>query len=174
MLPGPTLIVSCPNCHGLVRVPTLASGNTFGATQWTDGKLEAPMLPSTPAITKCSGCGRYYWIDDAPVEAEIEPGGASPESERSEYREAPELHQLTEQEYLEAIEAGLADDPDKEAYLRREAWWVNNDRFRESQDQYGQPAGAEDPVFTDAMRTNLKRFSELLSADRTWGAPHEG
>jgi hypothetical protein len=29
---------------------TLASGNTIGARFWTDGKMEAPMLPDQPAL----------------------------------------------------------------------------------------------------------------------------
>ena len=48
MLPGPTTIKRCPGCKGLLAEGTLASGNTLGATFWTDGKREAPMLPEMP------------------------------------------------------------------------------------------------------------------------------
>ena len=44
MLPGPTIIKKCLVCSKSIEHHTIGSGNTFGATFWTDGKREAPML----------------------------------------------------------------------------------------------------------------------------------
>lgn len=57
MLPGPTLIYSCPSCGGLFSRRTLASGNTLRAAFRSDGKMKAPMLPTTPPLVACPSCG---------------------------------------------------------------------------------------------------------------------
>jgi hypothetical protein len=75
MLPGPDQVIACPHCGNLARQPTLASGNTYHAQLWSDGKLDAPMLPEYPAITRCRGCRTVFWIRDAPVIDEIGPWG---------------------------------------------------------------------------------------------------
>ena len=73
MLPGPILIKQCPQCQKLFSESTLASGNTIGATFWTDGKCEAPMLPETPWLVKCAHCGHLIWIDEARQVGEEDP-----------------------------------------------------------------------------------------------------
>jgi len=40
------------------------SGNTFGATFWTDGKRDAPMLPDLPEFVKCPHCKLLLWINE--------------------------------------------------------------------------------------------------------------
>lgn len=67
MRPGPDLVVACPRCGRRARVRTLLSGNTFGARVWTDGKVEAPMLPTHPPIAPCRACGRMFWWPDAVI-----------------------------------------------------------------------------------------------------------
>jgi len=67
MKPGPDLVVACPRCGRRAKVPALRSGNTFGARFWTDGKVDAPMLPRRPPIAPCRGCGRPFWWHDAVV-----------------------------------------------------------------------------------------------------------
>ena len=64
MLPGPTLIITCPKCNAPHRTGTLQSGNTFGAVCWSDGKMVAPMMPEEPTFTKCSACGTFCWVSD--------------------------------------------------------------------------------------------------------------
>jgi hypothetical protein len=71
MQPGPDKILECPHCSAPSILPTLLSGNTIGATFWSDGKMVAPMLPDTPEITKCYQCGSFFWIEDAQVVGEI-------------------------------------------------------------------------------------------------------
>lgn len=48
MLPAAPLHLVCPSCKGILLVRQIASGNTFGAIVWTDGKAECPMLPPAP------------------------------------------------------------------------------------------------------------------------------
>jgi hypothetical protein len=37
------------------------SGNTIGATLWSDGKKNAPMLPRVSRIQRCPTCGKYFF-----------------------------------------------------------------------------------------------------------------
>ena len=62
MMPGPTLIKKCYKCDGFFKQGTLASGNTFDAKWWPDGKMDAPMLPETPALINCPSCNEYLWL----------------------------------------------------------------------------------------------------------------
>lgn len=45
MIPGPTLVRARPECKALAKHEAIQSGNTFGARWWTDGAMDAPMLP---------------------------------------------------------------------------------------------------------------------------------
>jgi len=64
MLPGLTIIKKCSACSKLIKQETISSGNTFGATFWTDGKREAPMLPEQPWLVMCPHCHVPLWIDE--------------------------------------------------------------------------------------------------------------
>lgn len=50
---GPDKYYKCPNCGAYLYTHTLLSGNTFGAREYSDGKMVAPMLPECPNLTKC-------------------------------------------------------------------------------------------------------------------------
>lgn len=73
MLPGITYVRGCPGCGGAILQHTLASGNTFGARFWTDGWMEAPMLPDRPWLVKCGKCVTLFWIDEARQLAKLDP-----------------------------------------------------------------------------------------------------
>jgi hypothetical protein len=62
----PALIVrECPHCKAHVVQEETVSGNTIGATYWTDGKREAKMLPDHPWLAKCPTCFKLFWVDEA-------------------------------------------------------------------------------------------------------------
>ena len=60
MTPGKAEIVKCPYCGTTKELFTMASGNTIGATFWSDNKRIAPMLPRVSPIQKCPNCGKYF------------------------------------------------------------------------------------------------------------------
>jgi hypothetical protein len=130
MLPGPNLIRQCGHCQKPFAQPTLRSGNTIGATFWTDGKREAPMLPETPWLVKCPHCGHVLWLDEA-----TELGKEDPFVRTSRWPDAREYAEPTEPDYLAAVETPLADLPEKVRYIRMRAWWAANDRLRRDGDQ---------------------------------------
>jgi hypothetical protein len=65
MIPGPTYVYACPDCQFRVSKRSIMSGNTFGAIQFSDLRIEAPMKPRYPYITKCKRCACTFWLDDS-------------------------------------------------------------------------------------------------------------
>ena len=62
MVPGPTFIHKCTTCGNLLTKQSSRSGNTFGATIYSDGKVIAPSNREFPLITKCSKCEQILWL----------------------------------------------------------------------------------------------------------------
>lgn len=67
MLPGPDEIFICPNCEKKFYTNSLVSGNTFGADFWSDGSMDAPMMPDIPAYILCPHCKAGYWRENLKV-----------------------------------------------------------------------------------------------------------
>lgn len=65
MIPGPTIIISCPFCGQYAKKRTLISGNTFGSQLWSDGKKISPMLPEFPNLAICKTCDQFFWVTEA-------------------------------------------------------------------------------------------------------------
>lgn len=59
MLPGPAQLYACPHCGNKKSMFSMLSGNTFGATLWSDGRSIYPMHPSISLIQKCDSCNSY-------------------------------------------------------------------------------------------------------------------
>lgn len=77
MLPAKPNILKCPYCGGLRRISALMSGNTFGASQWSDAKREFPMLPKTSLVMRCPHCKRYHFYDSKQIVGTCETYGQS-------------------------------------------------------------------------------------------------
>ena len=131
MMPaGPSLVISCPHCRALASVRTSDSGNTFGATTWTDGWRDAPMMPQTPRLTRCAACRKIFWTEEAPQLGYTLFGEELP-PERAHWSDAPQIQPLDEAGVAEALTDGLGATPDREMELRVLRWWRGNDRFRQ-------------------------------------------
>ena len=113
------------------------------------------MLPEFPAVAKCRGCKRFYWVDQAEVKGEIAPSG---ESKRvpEEWKRAEPVKHLTIEEYIEALDAGVGTDSEKERHLRVHFWWAVNDIVRRD-------ANAQIPTsYAQKLNENLAKLSALL------------
>jgi hypothetical protein len=107
MTPGPTLVLASPCCGHLHRLQTFKSGNTAGAILWSDGKLDARLLPELPKITRCGGCSSLFWVGDAAEVGRIddpfyrsirgeEKQDVAPEWERAPLIKTPDTDMLAE------------------------------------------------------------------------------
>lgn len=89
MLPGPTYVRQCPHCSQPVLQDSPESGNTFGASYWSDGAMDAPMLPTTPPIIECPHCHQLGWLRDFATKESYWPWTSHPpqsEEEREEQK----------------------------------------------------------------------------------------
>ncbi|WP_439882173.1 hypothetical protein ACSX1A_03210 [Pontibacter sp. MBLB2868] len=112
----------------------LYSGNTFGAVFYTDGKMEAPMLPEYPQITKCPACKELFWIDEAEEIGEYFPSPLLPGE-----REIPTVRFLSITDYYRALKKGLSRNNEDELFLRKHLWWKFNDRVRKGKSLLNSP-----------------------------------
>lgn len=125
MVPGPTVIYECGHCSGLIEYPTIASGNTFGARVWTDGKMDAPMLPDMPLLVKCPHCRSMVWITEQKEVGKMRPWLV----DRHPYPSARPYEEPTVDDYVGYLaESEL--NADKEFYARVRLWWLFNDGRR--------------------------------------------
>lgn len=120
VVPGPDVVLACPHCAALARVPTVTSGSTLGGKAWTDGKTELPRMPAAISATRCPGCGRVFFVEDAGVVGE-----------RDGVEEAPRLAPLAGKAWAVALKDGAARTREQALELRLQAWWASNDPFRE-------------------------------------------
>ena len=155
MIPGPDKIIECPKCKGLARVITLISGNSFGAQRWTDGKMIAPMLTLSPAITKCKSCNQYFWISDANSVGNFPKNQDEAENVPDDWKNAKRVRDLTKSEFLEALSLGAADSKERELHLRIRIWQAGNDPYRSNYLRSVPQMPVED-------KKNLARLLELL------------
>ena len=155
MMPGATIYRNCPSCQALLIERTLLSGNTFGARFWTDGKMEAPMLPQYPALVRCAHCQNLLWLPEA-REAEF----ATPPKMFETIAGALDPIAPTEGDYLEAIENGLAPDKEREKYCRVHAWQRFNDQRRNEKNA---PGLSELP---DQTAANMKALFAILERNK--------
>ena len=113
------------------------------------------MLPKYPAIVRCPGCNQLSWLEDLQRVGEISV------FERSdiplEWERAAHVPGLAAEDWLLALESGLARDVQQERYLRIRIWWAFNDSYRTV------PA-AEHPAveLPDKIRTNMERLVAIL------------
>lgn len=114
------------------------------------------MLPEFPAVVRCRGCKGFYWMDDAEVKGEIELSGDRSQRAPEEWKHAEHARHLSIDEYLEALDAGVGSDVQKERHLRVRFWWAVNDVVRRKSD-------AQVPtIYTQKLHENLVKLSLLL------------
>jgi len=159
MTPGPTKIRECSACGKHVTEHTIGSGNTFGARFWTDGKIDAPMLPDQPWLIKCQHCGTLVWIDELTQVGKIDPGGVET-LYGSRFPDARPGLVPTLQDYTAFLETGLS-DKQKERYVRLRSWWAGNDSRRGS--NQSKPLNSFE---TENLRAFVNLLDESEEGDR--------
>ncbi len=146
MIPGPTIIRKCSACKKQFAELTIMSGNTCGVRIWTDGKMDAPMLPDRPWLVKCNYCNRLLWIDEQEQVGETGP---------FEITGILSLGQPSLEDYLFELSEPI-EDSEKERYVRIRAWWAGNDPRRK--------AGKTKPMSEKEM-VNLRELLSFLDEE---------
>ncbi len=129
MIPGPNYVYKCPHCGNLLTKESLASGNTFRAKIFSDGKRIAPMLPEFPDLTKCKKCNTILWLSKLKEIGKFELG----DNKNPQWEAADSADFLDIDDYFVALETGVAENQNDEIFIRQQLWWAFNDRTRSGQ-----------------------------------------
>jgi len=121
------------------------------------------MPPSRPLLLRCRGCGVMMWVSDTVPIGSI-PGPLdglrrAPAEVPDEWRTLDYVADLDAGSYMDAVEAGLADDDFEERLLRIRAWWKGNDLHRGLSEPGDCTAG------TPRWRANILALFDLLEDD---------
>jgi hypothetical protein len=138
-----------------MRQRTIATGNTLGARYWTDGRVDAPMLPITPEVVACPHCRKVQWINDLEEVGEI-PGPRGFGVPRPEYDKTFDLQPFIEMPFADDYLGFLESEEllnDQEVYLRWMYWHLMNDSRRNA---------SEAPSLSLDEVKNLKRLLALI------------
>ncbi len=150
MKPAPARAAVCPHCSAEKPLMLIASGNTFGATFWTDMKVEAPMLPRVSPVQRCPKCRHYFLLKEL--------------AEREEKEYSSELGWLSFAEAREALDESKnwkLDDKDS-VLVRMVVVWAYDDILRKGET----PTPEETAAFTViAKETAALATEKLLSAE---------
>lgn len=137
MLHGELQLFKCKGCDKHVTRQTLLSGNSFGQTVWTDGRIDMPMMPRKHDLPfwYCPECQTFQGVSAMKIIEELGPPPIP-----LEWRDAPGLwkkaYEMQEpgwRQYLDGIrqwQKRLVPDPDLETFIRLLSWHRYNDRFR--------------------------------------------
>lgn len=145
---GTDRVIGCPACRALFVRNTVDSVNSFGARRWSDGFTLAPMWPTPPVIQWCVFCGRWFWLEEAPVLVELPASvgsGRLPSISVSD--------DVPEHGYASALAQEWTGE--QEAELRIRLWWWQNAQVRAGKE-------AEDPA---GRHRNMERLATLLTDD---------
>ena len=159
--PGPDHFFSCPHCKAVLRRWTIGSGNTFGSTLWSDGYLDAPMLPRAVQATRCPFCARAFFVENAEDLGEHWTYRSyrddSEEPLPEGYKDAPAVEDAKPDALSELILQ--TEDRDQLRYLCMQTWHIHNQdyRNRKTKEQAQRPTGFSE---------NLERLFGLLDDDR--------
>ena len=150
MLSGPSYF-ACPECKAIHERTELLSGNTFNAKYYSDGKMEAPMLPEIPSIIRCEQCALIFKLDND-LQLSSLPRG----TEKTFFADC-----LGVKGWTEALEMKLYESDLQELNYRYRLLWAYNDPFRKETDM---PCTlASDSAYVK----NILRMLELMDKEDT-------
>jgi hypothetical protein len=152
--PGPDYIYECPKCSNLLKKGSNNSGNTFGSTLYSDGKMIAPMLPEFPNLTKCKKCDTILCLSEMKEVGTCDVWGEKCKKEwknadRAEFLDVSDLFRFLEMDIVK-------NDKEKEKIVRQRIWWTFNDRLRNNKEIFVQE---NDEVLWEQ---NCRRLVELF------------
>lgn len=162
MLPGPEQVLQCPACGTVMLQPTISSGNTLDAVYYTDGYMDAPMLPQPAVLVRCPGCLAPFQRHRAQVLGEVDRYGTNlfpderPATRRDPaWRRAPRVQPAERADYLADLATHRYARED-EIELRLELMHLCNHPRRRL------PPRAKRPPVTSLEQANLRKLAALL------------
>jgi hypothetical protein len=128
MMPPKTLVKKCPDCARYILDST-RSGNTLRSVLWSDGKLVGQMLPDVARLVMCPQCRAGVWIHEIPELKEFKNNNDVVIDANGQKYTVQYVESLTFADYMRYIVTASI-DAGKQIYVRRAAWWCENDKRR--------------------------------------------
>lgn len=158
MIPGPILVYQCPDTGKQIFARSICSGNTFGATYWTDGHMDAPMLPDEQPFLISPHSGNLHWVEDLVLVEKVDFFNNNLTMAEIE-KTHPGALWAWEESLMEAVlnhlESHANLTPKREEILRIFAWHLSNDPVRQD------PPG--DAIRTQEMQANMEKLEQILT-----------
>lgn len=144
MLLGPIFYKKCSECFVIFKEQAFGSGNTFGATYWTDGRMNSTMMVDGMSLVICPNCKTPVWLEELEKVGSVTPwlsyfpdAEQQAEAEKENYEiaklgaaKAEFCQGIFSDDYYLLLKKGIK-DPKKEIYVRLNLWWTENDFRRE-------------------------------------------
>ncbi len=166
---APPKICACPSCQAPQAIWVMRSGNTFGSTLWSDGYLDAPMLPRDPPFRVCAACGGSFVDGEARYLGQVERETGAAVRLGGERAARPDYaHKPNEAQCYAALAAGFPQARGIELAVRIFAWHLRNDRHREpTSSRLVKP---DLPAWSDNARALLGLLGPERAEDRLMAA----
>lgn len=137
---GPPTRLTCPHCGKSKYILSIASGNTFGATHWSDTKHDYPMLRHPSLVQRCPHCDGYFFYEDS------KPVDCNPDA-------LSEKHSLTDWDAEWSGDAGnatISEKKDRKRYWER---WEKANANGFGDLTFGETDAAFDGLYASADKT---------------------
>ena len=156
-------VIFCPLCEGEMTSCVGVSGNTIGATLWTDGFLDAPMLQPDAHALRCPHCLKAFFRKDA------RSAGLDREQARASAHDAAAwVDDADLSVYRELL--GKTDDRNLLRYLRISIWHLQNDKVRQAYEKIWRQRRLEKydypPDQRDACKAPLPKVEVRVASTR--------
>lgn len=154
------MVYQCPDTGKQIFARSICSGNTFGATYWTDGHMDAPMLPDEQPFLISPHSGNLHWIEDLVLVEEVDFFNNNlpmAEIEKSHPGALWAREESLMETVLNHLESKANLTPKREEILRIFAWHRSNDPVRQD------PPG--DPIRTPGTLTNMAKLEQMLAPE---------
>jgi len=166
----------CPKCEKVIKRRSMLSGNTFGAKQYSDGRMHAPMMPEYPRITECPKCGNIYWLKDEYEVPEYIPAKKHPFISQEDYdmneyyaRSNMDAKFLEPYQYIIALNRKIYETSKEEKFLRIRYWWSVNEETSEKRVD----SRIFEKTFTSKMMSGIKGIFIEPTSEKTEKARKE-
>ena len=111
-------ITTCPHCATKHLYYQAMSGNTIGATFYSDGFVQGSMYPDFKVFGKCTSCHKVFKLEEPNYD------------ENSDHDDLPDLQQPELYDYVKFLNSSEDVSAADEEYIRTKIWWLFNDRVR--------------------------------------------
>jgi hypothetical protein len=141
---GAPIYRQCSHCHKAIEILPLIEGSHSGSVLWTDGYVDAMMMPEQAIVARCNNCDQAQWLTD------LDPLEEPDEETVTGYQE------IDAEGYLDLAENSQSLDKERMVMLRTWAWQKFNHPRRGKR---------EAPPLTDRGRNNILTLDALLSTE---------